>query len=200
MPFADCHDREADAGPHGPRGTVEYRIEQARGRMALGFSRTELTRELAAEWGLARRTVRRYLDRAERRNRELVRKAPADALADSLTFWRGLLLDAMNDRAAARADLADALAADKTGRIVDCIARRAGEAEQRAATYRDRIDRLLGLLSPAATADRLTVAGAGGAASRPPEPSDPERTIRDLLEAAGVVAEPVSPTPTGRRV
>ena len=143
---------------------------------------------MADEWGVARRTVRRYLDRAAGRNRELIAKAPADALADSVAFWRGLLLDAMDDRDAARAGLPAA-----TGREADRLAKRAADAERRAATCRDRLDRLLGLLAPAAAADRLTVAGGGPTAPRAPEPADPDRAVRDLLNAAGVVAEFVPP-------
>ena len=178
-------DAPGDGRSRGLRQSVEDRIEQARGRLALGFSHRELARELADEWGLARRTVRRYLDRAAGRNRELVAKAPTDALADAVAFWRGLLLDAMEDRDAARADLPAA-----TGRDAARLAKRAADAERRAATYRGRLDRLLGLLSPTAAADRLTVATAGPLASRAAEPADPDRAVRDLLEAAGVVAVP----------
>ncbi|MFH5803517.1 hypothetical protein [Alienimonas sp. DA493] len=186
MPTADCPDRETNDAPRGPRQAVEDRIEQARDRLALGFSRGELTRELADEWNLTRRTVRRYLDRAGRRNRELVGKAPADALADALTFWRGLLRDAMEERDAGRAGLADGDGA--AGRDADRLAKRVRDAERRAATYRDRIDRLLGLHSSATTADRLTVAGTapdGGAGPRAKEPADPDRAIRDLLKVVG---------------
>ena len=176
--------------PRGPRETIEGRIEHARGRLAAGFSRGELARELADEWGVARRTVRRYLDRAAGGTGNWSprpRRTPSPILSRSgggccWTRWP----TATPRGPACRRRPAGRRSGWRSGP-------RTPNGGRRAATYRDRLDRLLGLLSPAAAADRLTVAGGEPATTRAPEPADPDRAVRDLLNAAGVVAEFVPP-------
>ena len=201
--------RNGDA-PRGTRAEVEHRIEQVREAMALGRTDGELKRGLAADWGVRRRTVERYLCRARARNRELVGLSPEDSRADSLLFWRDLKAGAMRDRGEARAER-DA-AADDAGRSADVLAdpdrsgdhgaaaarlkaasrrrdgaaKRAAACERNAAEYQDRIDKLLGNHAPVKLSETTPD---GKAVRRAAEPSDPDREFRELLERAGVVAE-----------
>lgn len=72
---------------HADRELFDRRVEECRMLVRLNMTPGDIKRRLSKAWGVAPRTVERYLKVAAKRNRGILAPDEDQALADSLAFW-----------------------------------------------------------------------------------------------------------------
>ena len=73
---------------------INQRIEQCRGLLALSMSVDDIRRTVSPAWGIAPKSVNRYLVLARKRQQKILNRKPEELKADSLTYWSRKLQDA----------------------------------------------------------------------------------------------------------